>query len=142
MKWKYNGQEISSLNQDVAYVVYLITYTDNTKYVGMKAVWTQRRVKPLKGMRVNAKRMVLKESNWKTYNGSSVNNEGKKAVSKDILHLCSNRRTATYLEAKELFSRSAIENDEYNNQNILGKFFISVLDGKLYKKEGDSKWQL
>lgn len=131
MKWKHNGREITSLSQDVAYFVYLITYADDTKYIGMKAVWTQRRVKPLKGMRVNAKRMVLKESNWKTYGGSSINNEGKKAIGKDILHLCSNRRAATYLEAKELFSRGAIESDEYNNQNILGKFFITVLDGKL-----------
>lgn len=126
MKWKYNGEDVLELNQDIAYFVYLITYADGTKYVGMKAVWTMRKQPPLKGMRANAKRMALKESNWKVYNGSSKNNEGRRAVRKDILHLCGTRRSATYYEAKELFSRGAIENDSYNNEGILGKFFIEA----------------
>lgn len=134
MKWTYRGKVCDKLEQDVRYFVYIIYYEDNTKYVGCKAVWTERRLKPLKAQRANAKRVALKESNWKSYYGSSDANKGKKPVTREILYLCSNRRTATYLEAKEILSRGAIEDDSYNNLNCLGKFFSNCLDGLITKE--------
>lgn len=127
--WLYRGVTVDSMPEDVRYFVYVISYTDGTKYVGQKVVRSETRRPPLVGMRANAKRLVLTESNWKKYDGSSSFNDGKVILSKEILHLCTNKRTATYLECRELFARGAIENEEYNNQNILGKFFSNCLDG-------------
>lgn len=129
MIWTYKGVDVFWLPEEVKYFVYLITYSDGTKYIGQKVVWSEIRLKPLKGMRANAKRTKLTESNWLIYSGSSKYNNGKKPTSKEILYLCSNKRTATYLEAKEIMSRGAIENDSYNNKNCLGKFFDNCLDG-------------
>ena len=86
-------------------------------------------------MRKNANRRVLKESNWKKYIGSSKETLGLVVASKSIIHLCSNKRTSTYLEQKELFCRGAIESNEYRNANIGGKFYDNCLDGLLeYEK--------
>ena len=135
MNWYYRSKEITELPQSIAYFIYLIEYEDDTLYVGSKSVWTQRRLKPLKDMRKNAKRLKLVESKWKSYVGSSKNTADKKIKSKTILHLCSNKRTATYLEAKEILCRSALESDMYLNQNCLGKFYENCLDG-LVKEYG------
>ena len=135
MKWVYQGEEIDSLPDEVMYMVYKIDYTNGTSYVGMKVVRSELRQAPLKGMRKNAVRRALKQSNWKTYTGSSQENVGLEIALKEILHLCSNKRTATYMEHKELFCRGAIESNLYNNANIGGKFFDSCLNGLLtYEK--------
>lgn len=137
MKWIYQGEEIDSLPDEVMYMVYKIDYTNGTSYVGMKVVRSELKQTPLKGMRKNAVRRVLKQSNWKTYIGSSKENVGLEIALKTILHLCSNKRSSTYLEAKEILSRGALENDKYNNANCLGKFFKgNCLEGLLeYEKK-------
>ena len=129
MNWIYNEREVKELPENIAYFVYIITYNDNRKYIGMKSVWTTLRIKPLVGMRKNAKRTKLTESKWKTYRGSSKLCAGKTIVSKEILYLCSNKRTATYLEAKMIIGTDAIFRDEYLNANCLGKFYKNALDG-------------
>ena len=135
MKWIYQEEEIDSLPDEVSYFVYKIDYTNGTSYIGSKVVRSELRMKPLVGMRKNARRVSTKESNWKTYVGSSKLNAGLVIASKEILHLCSNKRTATYMEHKELFCRGAIESNLYNNANIGGKFFDSCLNGLLtYEK--------
>jgi hypothetical protein len=135
MKWIYRGEEIDSLPDEVNYFVYKIDYTNGTSYIGSKVVRSELRTKPLVGMRKNAKRVSRKESNWKTYVGSSKLNAGLAIALKEILHLCSNKRSSTYLEHKELFCRGAIESRLYNNANIGGKFFDNCLDGLLtYEK--------
>ena len=135
MKWIYQGEEIDSLPDEVMYMVYKIDYTNGTSYVGMKVVRSELKQTPLKGMRKNAVRRVLKQSNWKTYIGSSKENVGLEIALKTILHLCSNKRSASYLETKELFTRGAIEGSEYNNLNISGRYYSNCLDGLLtYEK--------
>lgn len=135
MKWIYQEEEIDSLPDEVYYFVYKIDYTNGTSYIGSKVVRSELRIKPLVGMRKNARRVSTKESNWKTYVGSSKLNAGLIIASKEILHLCSNKRTATYMEHKELFCREAIESNLYNNANIGGKFFDNCLNGLLtYEK--------
>ena len=129
MLWHYQKNDVKGLPEEVAYFVYIITYNDGKKYIGMKSVWTTRRLKPLKGMRVNAKRTKLTESKWKSYRGSSKLSKGKIISDKEILYLCSNKRTATYLEAKTIMCSDAMFKDEYLNANCLGKFFDNALGG-------------
>jgi hypothetical protein len=127
MKWLFDGEAIDSLPDDVTDFVYLIKYTDGTKYIGKKVVRSERRLKPLKGMRKNAKRTAFKESDWRKYEGSSEHNEGREIVEKSILHLCYSKMQATYLETKELFCNGCLESEEFNNRNILGKFFKGAI---------------
>ena len=130
MKWLYKGVRVGELPQECIGFVYKIYYTDGTMYIGSKIVRSNLKVKPLKGMRSNAVRRKWKESNWRSYEGSSKLTEGKTIETKVILHLCSNKRSMTYLEHKELFDVDATINPEYLNENIGGKFFDNCLDGK------------
>ena len=129
MEWNYKGYDVNDLPEEVVGFVYCIYYTDGTMYVGKKLVRSERKKKPLKGMRSNAKRMVMTEHDWRSYEGSSKLVEGKTILTKVILHLCTNQRSMTYLETKELFVREAIESKVYLNENISGKWFDNCLDG-------------
>jgi len=127
--WIYAGHIVTELPECIRGMVYKIHYTDGTEYIGSKIVRSEQRVKPLKGMRSNAVRKILKESNWRSYNGSSKLTEGKTIYSKVILHLTTDKRTMTYLEQKELFKVDAATNPLYVNENIGGKFFDNAMDG-------------
>ena len=129
MNWNYKGYEVGELPEEVKGFVYILYYTDGRKYIGSKVVRSDVKVKPLVGMRKNAVRKVTKESKWKTYEGSTKLSEGLTIQSKVITHLCTDKRSMTYLEQKELFLVDAIMNKEYLNENIGGKFFDNCLDG-------------
>ena len=129
MSWLYKGYKVNELPLEVVGFVYVIHYTDGTKYIGSKIVRSERRIKPLKGMRKNAVRKKVLESNWRSYTGSSKLTEGKCIKSKVILYLTTDKRTMTYIEARELFHTGALFSDEYLNENILGKFYNNALDG-------------
>ena len=139
MNWLYKAQQIEELPKDVVGFVYIIYYTDDTMYVGSKLARSERRKKPLKGMRVNAKRMVMTEHNWNDYIGSSKLVEDKTIQSKHILHLCTNKRSMTYLEVKELMSREVLETDTYMNNNINGNWFDNCMDGLYVGEVGKQK---
>ena len=129
MEWLYNAKKITQLPQEVTGFVYIIYYEDSTMYIGKKLTKSERKKKPLKGMRSNARRMVMTEHKWRDYEGSSKLTEGKTITSKHILHLCTNKRSTTYLEVKELMVREAIESDTYINNNINGNWFDNCMDG-------------
>jgi hypothetical protein len=94
--------------------VYIITNkTDGRKYIGKKFFWSTKR------KQVNKVRKRYKvESDWKTYWSSSdelqadVERLGKENFTREIIHLCKNKGTANYLEAKEQFTRSVLENKD------------------------------
>ena len=99
--------------------VYIITNKiDNRQYIGKKFFWSIRR-KQVKKIR---KRITV-ESDWKTYWSSSdelqsdVQRLGVENFTREIIHLCPNKGTANYLEAKEQFTRSVLENKDlwYNS---------------------------
>ena len=75
------------------------------------------------------KRKVIVESDWQTYYGShqkikNLLKEGKQDnFKRTILEFAFNKKNLTYLETKYLFSNHVLENTEYINDNILGKFF-------------------
>jgi hypothetical protein len=139
--WIYNDEPITS--DDIAdYVgfVYLITDTTNDKkYVGKKLFVSKRKLPPLKGQK--RRRTVVKESDWKTYYGSSeeVQNlvESGTPFKREILHFAKTKGTLSYLEAKEQFERNVLLTDEYYNGIINCKIHASHVK-ELKKDDEDS----
>ena len=118
--WTYNDKVVEELPEDCEAFVYLITNLVNHKmYVGKKLAKFKTTKKPLKGKK--NKRRGTKESDWKTYWGSSaqliddVEKLGEHRFTREILYYCPNRGTASYLEAQEQFERKVLETDEYYN---------------------------
>ena len=118
--WTYQGKIIKELPQDCEAFVYLITnLTDNKKYVGKKLAKFKTTKKPLKGRK--NKRRGTKESDWRTYWGSSekliadIEKLGGDKFTREILYYCPSRGVASYLEAKEQFERKVLEVDDYYN---------------------------
>ena len=118
--WTYQGKIIKELPQDCEAFVYLITnLTDNKKSVGKKLAKFKTTKKPLKGRK--NKRRCTKESDWKTYWGSSeslindLQRLSEDKFTREILYFCPSRGVASYLEAQEQFERKVLETDEYYN---------------------------
>jgi hypothetical protein len=129
--WLYNGEVIESIEQmpqNTFGFIYQATYLPtNEKYLGKKVLFFNRTLPPLKGTK--RKRKVVKESDWQTYYGShekikSLLKENKQDdFQREILEFAFNKKHLTYLETKYLFCNNVLENEEYINDNILGKFF-------------------
>ena len=133
--WTYNNEVVNDLPEDVEGFVYVITnLTDNRKYIGKKLARFKTTKPPLKGRK--NKRRGFKESDWRTYWGSSdhlnadVLTLGKDKFTREILHYCPSRGALSYLEAKEQFDRKVLETDEYYN----GIINVRVGSSKILKE--------
>ena len=120
MSWTYRGKEITKIPDEYEGFVYLITnLTNNQKYIGKKLAKFKTTKPPLKGKK--NKRRGYKESDWRTYYGSSdrlnadVAALGKDKFTREILYLCKGRGEMSYIEAREQFDRRVLETDEYYN---------------------------
>jgi len=120
MSWYYNNKEVTELPEDCEAFVYLITnLTNDKKYVGKKLAKFKTTKPPLKGKK--NKRRGYKESDWRTYWGSSdhLNNDvvelGEDKFCREILYYCPSRGVASYIEAREQFERRVLETDDYYN---------------------------
>ena len=118
--WLYRGQVVEQLPEDCEAFVYLITNnTNNKKYIGKKLAKFKTTKPPLKGKK--NKRRGYKESDWRTYWGSSDNLKedvealGESKFTREILHYCPSRGVASYLEAREQFNRDVLLRDDYYN---------------------------
>lgn len=122
MSWIYNGEEFTSemIAEHLGFV-YLITHIPSgKKYIGKK-LFLSAKTKVLKGK----KKRYKVESDWKKYWSSSdliksmIKEEGEHAFSRQILHLCGNKGTLSYLEAREQMDRRVLEHpEEYLNGQI------------------------
>ena len=137
--WLYKNKEINSIEDmptDTFGFVYLVTHTPSgKKYLGKKQLIANRTLPPLKGQK--KKRKIQKESDWKTYYGSQTEVKQLVKESKDKLDFvreirifASTKKQLTYFETKLQFVNEVLENDEYLNSNILGKFFRKDLYDK------------
>ena len=142
MYWIYQDNLIKShkdLYETCQSIVYELTYTDQTKYIGKLVVRSMRRLKPTKkqlAIRKNYKRVELKDIPFIEYKGSSKENEGKTLLSKEILYQTSDKKTASYIEMALLVINEVLFTDKYNNKNISGTYFDNSLNGLL----GEEKW--
>lgn len=146
--WRYKDQlitEISDMPEGTYGFIYRVTHLPTKKkYIGKKVLFFERNVKLGKreteqlkeerrsqgiGGRVPAKKKVVKESDWKTYYGSEE--EIKKLVktskpedwTREILEFVPTKKLLTYYEIKHIFINNALEDPDFANRNILGKFY-------------------
>ena len=120
MHWTYQGKTIENLPEDTEGFVYLITNTtNNKKYVGKKLAKFKTTKPPLKGRK--NKRRGHKESDWKTYWGSSdhlnadVLELGEDSFTREILEYCTTRGVMSYVEAELQFKHKVLLSDDYYN---------------------------
>lgn len=119
--------------EDYEGFVYIIETEHNKKYLGQKKFWFKRTLPPLKGKK--HKRRILKESDWRSYTGSSneLNEDIKNGVkyTKTILHLCKTKWEMNYLELKEQIDRNVLFKEDYYNGIIqvrIGKPSKQILE--------------
>ncbi len=120
MQWTYQDKIVEEISEEYIGFVYLITnLTNGKKYIGKKLAKFKVTKKPLKGKK--NKRRSTKESDWRTYWGSSdklnadVEHLGPENFTREILFYCTSRGELSYLEAKEQFDRKVLETEEYYN---------------------------
>jgi len=148
MSWIYKKQEITSLNDfpegTFGFVYQLTHIPTGKKYIGKKVLFHNRKVKlgkkelkeyeGLIGRRPTYK-IATKESDWKTYYGSSktlkevLKKESKDNFKREILIFAPTKKLLTYYETQTLFVYRVLEEpDMYFNDNLLGKFFRKDFD--------------
>lgn len=148
--WLYKGKEITSIEQmpeDVFGFIYEVTHIPSgKKYLGRKQLIYNRKKKIGKRQTERLKEerkaageknwwtvpkyeYVKKESDWKTYYGSSKDvkkllEEGtEEEFIREILDFSFHKKQLNYKETKLLFERGVLEKDEYINSNIQGKWY-------------------
>ena len=122
--WLYNGKEFTSemIGDNVGFVYVITNNTDGKMYVGKKQFQSKTKLPPLKGKK--RKRIVIKESDWMSYYGSSelvkelVESQGCDAFKREILHLCTSKGEMSYLELIEQVERKVLLSDDYYNSII------------------------
>lgn len=121
--------------------IYMTSFLDiNKSYIGKKNFKLKTNVKlgkkelanlPITRGKKPSKKLVIKESDWKTYYGSSsevknlLKTYPKDRIVRSILLLCKTKKELTYYECKYLFQYGVLEpgNEHYINDNIQGRFF-------------------
>lgn len=120
MTWLFDGNEVTEPGDNVGFVYLITNLVDGRKYIGKKNFWSTR-TKMVKGK----KKRTKVESDWKTYWSSSdelradVANLGEENFRRDILHLCKNKGTMNYLEAKLQMVHGVLESDDWYNGYIM-----------------------
>ena len=147
MSWTYKQHEIEDITQfpeNTFGFVYMTTHKPTGKsYIGKKVLFHNKKQKigkkelaKLQGVvgRRPSYKLVVKESDWKTYYGSQTDIktllvEGKKdEFERSILKMCPDKKSMTYFEVKYQMLYQVLEKpDEFFNDNILGKFFTKDL---------------
>lgn len=144
--WLYKDKEVTSIEdmpQGTIGFIYKVTHIPTNKsYIGKKVLQHTLKKKLTKkelaeltgpGKKPTFKR-VSKESDWKTYYGSSkpllavLKQEGSENFTREIIKYVHTKKQLTYFETKYLFSYGVLEYpDQYFNDNVLGKFYTKDL---------------
>ena len=128
--WKYKGKYLKDVPEGFFGFVYLITNTLNgKKYVGRKYFGTSRRVK-VKGK--TRRKVVRKESDWRTYIGSSksvladINEYGISKFKFEILFLGETKGQVNYMEENIQHKTNSLIRIDYYNDCIGSRKFVTV----------------
>ena len=117
MHWIYKGKKIKNtddLPQGTFGFVYLITHKSGLKYIGKKQLFYKN----------------SKPSKWEEYVGSNdamktlLMNGSLNDFKREILVICKTKRDLTYQEVKSQFLYEVLENPDFANKNIAGRYFL------------------
>lgn len=115
--WENVPEDISVWFSFIYRITNLIT---NKKYIGKKQFWSNQKRPPLKGKKRS--RRVVKESDWRSYFGSSnqlkedLEKYGKENFRREILELATCKWESSYLELMwQLKENALLREDYYNN---------------------------
>lgn len=133
--WSFNDKPFTSddIGKFVGFVYVIECLVNGKKYIGRKYFHTVRKVK-------GKTRRVRKESNWKTYYSSSeelkklVESYGQDQFKRVILSLHTTQGDCNYEEVKLQFQHNVLENDDFLNDNINGKWHKKpshIVEGRL-----------
>jgi hypothetical protein len=140
--WIYKNQEITienieKISQNAIGFVYLITNKiNNKKYIGRKLI----RKNIIRTIDKKKKKIIILDTKFIDYYSSS--SELKKDVeilkkdnfSREILYFCHSRVELNYLEEKEQYQRSVLEDESYYNNNIRSKYYKKIILSKVKNK--------
>ena len=139
-EWTYNNKPFDSdmIGDYIGFVYEVYDTEAKMKYIGKKKFWSKVTKPPLKGKK--NKRRSLKESDWKSYYGSSevvkdlVENTGEWRFKRKIIRLCKTLGEMSYYEMKEQLDNDVLlKPNEYYNAFVGGKIHRRHL-GHLVKK--------
>jgi len=139
LKSKKTYSSIEEFPDNTFGFIYIVTHRPTgMAYLGKKVLYHNVKKKLKKKElaeqtgpgRKSATKVVVKESDWKTYYGSAkpimelIKGGKQEEFTREILQLVPNKKLLTYYECKYLFEYSVLEHPEgYFNDNILGKFY-------------------
>ena len=145
--WLYNNKIIETLEdipQNTFGFIYITTHIPTgKKYLGKKSLYHTLNKKlgkkelleqPITRGRIKSTKQIIKESDWKSYYGSEEFikqkiKEGKQEeFSREIIKFVDNKKLLTYFECKYQFIYNVLEDREWMNTNILGKFYSKDFD--------------
>jgi hypothetical protein len=145
--WLYKNKEIYSLEDipdNIFGFIYITTHIPTgKKYLGKKSLYHSTNVKlgkkeianlPITRGRTKLTKQVIKESDWKSYYGSEefikqrIKEKKQEEFTREIIHFVENKKLLTYFECKYQFIYNVLEDNEWMNSNILGKFYKKDFD--------------
>jgi hypothetical protein len=139
--WLYNNKVVETIEDIPANTfgfIYITTHIPSgISYIGKKSLYhnvkrklTKKELAEQTGRgRKSTTETIQKESDWKTYYGSEdfikqrIKEKKQDEFKREIIHFVENKKMLTYFECKYQFMYGVIENENYLNSNILGKFY-------------------
>ena len=139
--WLYNNEVIETIEDIPANTfgfIYITTHIPSgMAYIGKKSLYhnvkrklTKKELAEQTGRgRKSTTETIQKESDWKVYYGSEdfikqrIKEKKQDEFKREIIHFVENKKMLTYFECKYQFIHGVIENENYLNSNILGKFY-------------------
>jgi hypothetical protein len=130
--WIYEDKEVTSdtLAGFYGFVYIIVDRETGKKYIGRKYIWSYRKEK-------GSSRRKKKESDWQDYYSSNedlkqIGKENPGRLKREILHLCKSKGETNWKELDEIIKRNALWDENYFNENLLGKYFRKNVE-KYYK---------
>ena len=139
--WLYNNEVVETIKDIPANTfgfIYITTHIPSgMAYIGKKSLYhnvkrklTKKELAEQTGRgRKSTTEIIQKESDWKTYYGSEefikqkIKEKKQDEFKREIIHFVENKKMLTYFECKYQFMYGVLENENYLNSNILGKFY-------------------
>lgn len=137
--WLFNNKPFTSndIGNFAGFVYVIECLHDGKLYIGRKYFHSIRKVK-------GKSRRQRKESDWKTYYGSSdflkelVKKHGKENFRRTIMSLHTTQGDCNYEEVRQQFLHNVLEDERFLNENINGKWHRKpqhIVDSRMVNEE-------